>query len=153
MFFRSAVDAWFYLWVVGFPLLTVRVAISVLAGANSTILPLAVSALIPLIVLPAWRLFNTYYRIDAAVLHIYSGPFAWAVPLDQIHMVTAKRSFSFSPALSQKRIQITYGRNQSILVSPQYKAAFLKTLGFNPASVLQPKRNRPSPFSLGENYQ
>jgi len=153
MFFRSAIDAWFYLGVVSFPLLTVRIAMSVLAEANSTILSLVVSAIAPLIVLPAWLLFNTYYRIDATVLYICSGPFAWVVPLDQIHMVTATRSFYFSPALSQNRLKITYGRNQSISVSPRYRAAFLKTLGFNPTSVLQSPKSRPNPFALGETYQ
>ncbi|MGB3670702.1 MAG: PH domain-containing protein [Phormidesmis sp.] len=153
MFFRSAIDAWFYLGVVSFPLLTVRVAMSVLAEANSTVLSLVVSVIAPLIVLPAWLLFNTYYRIDATVLHVYSGPFTWAVPIDQIHMVAATRSFSFSPALSQNRLKITYGRNQSLSVSPRYKAAFLETLGFKPASVLQPQKSRPNPFALGETCQ
>lgn len=152
MFFRSAIDAWFYLGVVSFPLLTVRAAMSVLADANSTTLSLVVSAIAPLILLPAWLLFSTCYRIDAAVLHIYSGPFSWAVSLDQIHMVTAIRSFSLSPALSHNRLKITYGRNQSVSVSPRYKIAFLKTLGISPTTVLQPGKHRPDPLSLGENY-
>ncbi|MGD1899911.1 MAG: PH domain-containing protein [Phormidesmis sp.] len=152
MFFRSAVDAWFYLFVLTFPLLLVRMAVAVLAAANSTVIAIGLAIVVPSIILPAWVLFGTYYRIDSAILRVQAGPFTSFVPLDQIHSVAPLRSFGIAPALSCQRLKITYGRNQSMVVSPQRKAAFLEALGYVPNSVLQPNRARPNPFALGENY-
>ena len=152
MLFRSAVDARFYLLVVCFPLLVVRIAVPILADANSTIVALVLAAIAPLIVLPAWILFGTYYRVDSTLIRICAGPFSWSVPLDHIHTVTATRSLTVAPALSFDRLTITYGRNQTISVSPQRKTAFLEALGLNPTTVLQPTNQKPNPFALGENY-
>jgi len=152
MLFRSAVDVWFYLFVLCAPLAAVRVVALPLARANSTTVSLLVAAVLPLLILPTWLLFTTYYRIDADALRVRSGPFSWVIAIDQIHDVTKVATLSISPALSQDRLKITYGRGQSIIVSPQRKAAFLTALGYRPATVLQPQKQRPNPFALGENY-
>lgn len=152
MLFRSAVDVRFYLLVVLFPLVVVRIAVPVLADANSTIVALVLAAIAPLIVLPAWILFGTHYRIDSTLIRICAGPFSWSIPLDYIHSVTTARSYMPAPALSHDRLIIAYGRNQEISVSPQRKTAFLEALGLNPATVLRPARQKPNPFALGENY-
>ncbi|MEL6552343.1 MAG: PH domain-containing protein [Cyanobacteria bacterium J06621_11] len=152
MFFRSAIDAWFYAFVMGFPLLLVKLAVPLLNNANSTVIALGLVVLVPSIVIPAWVLFATFYRVDSAILRVQSGPFTSMVPLDQIHTVEAVRCFAIAPALSCIRLKITYGRNQNMLVSPQRKAAFLEALGYQPSTVLQPTTHRPNPFSLGENY-
>lgn len=153
MLFRSAVDIWFYLSVLTFPLVAVRVAAPMMADAKSTtVLYLIAAAVMPLIVLPAWLLFSTHYQVDPATLRVQAGPFSWAIARDQIHDVTPVSTVSASPALSRDRLKITYGRQQSIVVSPQRKVAFLEALGYRPAAVLQPRKQRPNPFSLGENY-
>lgn len=152
MFFRSAIDTWFYCFVIGFPLLMVQIAVPLLINTNSTAIALGLFVLVPSIVLPAWVLFSTFYRVDSAVLRIQSGPFISLVSLDQIHTVEAVRCFAIAPALSRSRLKITYGRNQSILVSPKRKAAFLEALGHQPSKILQPTAHRPNPFALGENY-
>ncbi|MEL7334493.1 MAG: PH domain-containing protein [Cyanobacteria bacterium J06560_2] len=152
MFFRSAVDAWFYVAVLSFPLLLARLSVPVLIGQNSTVIALGLAVILPLIILPSWVLFSTYYRIDSAILRINAGPYTCAVPLEQIHTVMPVRSLGLSPTLSRIRLRITYGRSQTIDVSPQRQAAFLEALGYSPSAVLQTSKQRPNPFALGENY-
>lgn len=138
MFFRSAIDPWVYVLVVSLPVLILRAVVPHLIEANSTIVILAAAALIPIIVIPAWLLLATYYRVDSAMLRIQAGPFSWSVPLEQIRSVTASRSLSSSPALSINRLKIEYGRERSILVSPKNKVAFIEAIGHQPADVLKP---------------
>ena len=152
MFFRSAIDAWIYEFVLCFPLLLVRLAGFLLSDANSAATAIGLVVVVPLIVLPTWLLFGTYYRIDSTFLRVQSGPFTCAVSLEQIHEVTPVRCAGCAPALSRDRLKIIYGRSQSILVSPQRKAAFLEALGYRPSAILQASRQRPNPFALGENY-
>ncbi|MEL7227420.1 MAG: PH domain-containing protein [Cyanobacteria bacterium P01_D01_bin.36] len=152
MFFRSAIDAWFYAFVVSFPLVLVRLALWLLSDANSAVIALSLLVVVPAIMLPAWLLFGTYYRVDSTFLRVQSGPFTCAVPLEQIHDVTRVQCVGWAPALSRDRLKITYGRSQCILISPQRKAAFLEALGYRPSQVLQASRQRPNPFALGENY-
>ncbi len=152
MFFRSAIDAWFYAFVVIFPLLLVRLALLLLSDANSTVIALGLCAVVPMLILPTWLLFGTYYRIDSTFLRVQAGPFTCVVPLEQIHDVMAVRSVGWAPALSCDRLKIIYGRSQSICLSPQRKATFLEALGYRPSAVLETSQQRPNPFTLGENY-
>ena len=152
MFFRSAVDIWCYVFVVSFPPLLARVAMLLLSDANSTVIALGLLVQVPMILLPAWLLFGTYYRVDSTFLRVHSGPFTCAVPIEQIHDVASVKSVCWAPALSRDRLKITYGRSQCIFLSPQRKAAFLEALGYRPSQVLQARRQRPNPFALGENY-
>ncbi len=137
MFFRSAVDPWVYALVVSLPILLLRAVVPQLTEANSTIVILSVAILSPIIIIPAWLLMATYYRVDSAMLRIQAGPFSWSVPLEQIRSVTASRSLISSPALSMNRLKIEYGRARSILVSPKNKVAFIEAIGHQPADVLK----------------
>lgn len=137
MFFRSAVDPWVYALVVSLPILLLRAVVPQLTEANSTIVILTVAILSPFIIIPAWLLMATYYRVDSAMLRIQAGPFSWSVPLEQIRSVSASRSLISSPALSMNRLKIEYGRARSILVSPKNKVAFIEAIGHQPADVLK----------------
>ena len=81
------------------------------------------------IMLFAWVVFSTAYKVDRGILKITSGPFRWKVPIDQIHSVEATRSPLSSPALSMDRIRIRYGKNRRVMVSPADRAGFLKAIG------------------------
>ena len=132
MFFRSAVDPWFYFLVVFLPLAVVGTIAPLLCNANSTALILAAIIFLPVITFPTWLLFSTYYRVDAAVLRIHAGPLSWSVPLDQIRSITPSRSLTSSPALSLNRLKIEYGYYQHVVwVSPKHKTAFLEALGYH----------------------
>jgi Bacterial PH domain len=141
MFFKSAVDSWVYALALSLPVALILGVVPVLAGAqaaahHSTTVLLAVASLGLGAIAPLWLLFFTYYRIDSAILRIQAGPFTWAIPLDHIRSIRPSRSCVSSPALSLNRLQIDYGRQRSILVSPKDKTGFIQALGYQPADIL-----------------
>lgn len=151
MFFKSAVDPWVYVLVVVLPALLVCAVVPQLVDANSTVVILSIAAIAPIVIIPAWLLLATYYRVDTVMLRIQAGPFSWSVPLEQIRSVTALRSFEASPSLSASRLKIDYGHQRTILVSPKHRAAFIEAIGHQPSEVLRShRRHQPNPFSLGE---
>jgi Bacterial PH domain len=75
-----------------------------------------------------WTLMSTSYAIDAASLQVRSGPFHWAIALEDIRSVSATRDVTSAPALSLDRLRIEYGVRRSILVSPRERAAFIADL-------------------------
>ena len=136
MFFRSTVDSWIYVLAISLPLVVARAVAPALAKSDtSTILYIAL-AIAPLVLMPAWLLISTYYRVDSAIMRVQAGPFSWSIPLDQIRNVTAERSLSAAPSLSINRLRIDYGQRRFILVSPKNRAAFITALGHRPADVL-----------------
>ena len=136
MFFKSAVDSWLYILAVSLPLIVLRALTPTLAEAQVSTVLYSVLAIAPLVLIPAWLLVSTYYRVDSAIMRVQAGPFSWSIPLDQIRNVTAKRSLSAAPSLSANRLKIDYGRQRSILVSPKNRAAFIAAIGHQPADVL-----------------
>jgi len=136
MFFKSAVDSWLYILAVSLPLIVLRALTPTLADAQVSTVLYSVLAIAPLVLIPAWLLVSTYYRVDSAIMRVQAGPFSWSIPLDQIRNVTAKRSLSAAPSLSANRLKIDYGRQRSILVSPKNRAAFIAAIGHQPADVL-----------------
>lgn len=91
------------------------------AHVTVSILSLIVSALV------LWVLYGTHYTFEHESLAVRSGPFKWAVPLDQIRSVSPTRNPLSSPACSLDRLAIDYGKKQ-IMVSPHDKAGFLQEL-------------------------
>ncbi|NJM96026.1 MAG: PH domain-containing protein [Phormidesmis sp. RL_2_1] len=152
MFFRSAVDPWFYGLVTALQLVLLRAIIPALMGTNSTVVVLTIAAIAAIVIIPTWLLVATYYRVDSAILRIQAGPFFWSVPLDQIRSVTPTRSWLgsplFSAALSVNRLKIDYGRERFVFVSPKNRAAFMEAIGHQPVNIGH--RKVPNPFSLGE---
>lgn len=136
MFFRSTVDSWIYVFAISLPLIVIRAVAPALANADVSTILYSVLAIAPLVLIPAWLLISTYYRVDSAIMRVQAGPFSWSVPLDQIRTVTAERSLSAAPSLSANRLRIDYGRQRSILVSPKNRAAFIAAIGHEPADVL-----------------
>jgi hypothetical protein len=78
--------------------------------------------------LPVWLFTTTQYQFQGADLLIQSGPFRWAVPIQEIRAVSGTRNPLSSPALSLDRILIEYGQGKSIMVSPKDQQGFLAEL-------------------------
>ncbi len=141
MFFRSAVDPWFYGLAISLPIAIICVAIPTLASVEElTLAVLILFALAAVAFVPVWLLFSTYYRVDSAILRIQAGPFSWSVPLEQIRSVTASRTWFSSPALSTNRLKIEYGKQRSVLVSPKKRVAFIEAIGYQPTEILKDLR-------------
>lgn len=78
---------------------------------------------------PVWLYASTRYIVTDDDLKIISGPFSWAIPIQSIVSVQETQSASASPALSFDRLEIIYGEDKAIIVSPLDKAKFIQKLG------------------------
>ncbi len=76
----------------------------------------------------AWLLVSTSYEVDGGSLRVRSGPFFWRIPLQQIFAVCESDSMRSGPALSMDRLEIRFGNDRCVLISPRDKAAFLQVL-------------------------
>ncbi|MBO0359370.1 PH domain-containing protein [Hymenobacter sp. BT186] len=81
------------------------------------------------------RLFtNTYYRLTPDMLYIVCGWPQQPIPVASIKRVAPSNSPASSPALSFDRLEISYNKYDSVLISPADKAGFLVALQqLNPA--------------------
>lgn len=81
-----------------------------------------------------YLLVATRYIITPQELLIESGPIRKRVALSSIVSITPIRNPISSPALSLDRLEVRYGKYDSVLISPADKVRFLATLRqFNPA--------------------
>lgn len=129
MVFRSAVDWWFYAVVIGAAVVTVSALVPVFTTGRAGAIALSVLAVAASFGLVLWMMLATYYRVDGETLSVRSGPFHWTIPLAQIRSVKPSRSPLSSPALSLDRIEITYGADRSLMVSPKDRQGFLAAIG------------------------
>lgn len=129
--FKSKIDTWLLLVLVsavvaclyGATEIATRVEEIGVVVAGLLIAPLAIGT-----ILPIWILLATRYRLGDDVLEVQSGPFSWTVPIDEIEQVDATRGAKSSPALSLDRLRIKYGENRELLISPEPRAQFLRSL-------------------------
>lgn len=128
--FKSKVDAWL---VIVLAVSTVVLIAGLAATLYSRPDPLAVvvmlAATLLFLLLVGSILLRTYYRVDAGMLTIVSGPLRRSVAIDQITSVERTRNPLSSPALSLDRLRIRYGDNKSVMISPADRDKFLKALG------------------------
>jgi PH (Pleckstrin Homology) domain-containing protein len=78
--------------------------------------------------IPLWILTSTRYIIKNGNLKIVSGPFSWVIPISSITSVQESESSSFSPALSSDRLEIEYGKDKVMIISPDDKTEFMQKL-------------------------
>ncbi len=77
---------------------------------------------------PLQILVATRYTVKKDNLEIKSGPFSWNIPIESIISVQETRNAITSPALSFDRLEIKYGEDKGIMVSPADKQAFIQAL-------------------------
>ena len=78
--------------------------------------------------LTGWLFWATRYVVQNNALTIYTGFGKVCIPIENIKSVTPSRNVLASPALSLDRLEISYGKNQSILISPKDKSGFLTAI-------------------------
>lgn len=78
--------------------------------------------------LPLWILLTTSYTLRDDRLDVRCGPFAWTVPIKDIEAVEPTRDARSSPALSLDRLRIGYGAGREIMISPEPRSQFLRSL-------------------------
>lgn len=129
MTFRSAVDWWYYAVVIGSAAVALAAVVPILGAGPGMPMILALGTLLVAVGLPLWLLLTTSYGVDSHSVQVRSGPFRWTIPIGEIQSVRESRSVMSSPALSLKRIEITYGRGRRILLSPADREGFMKAIG------------------------
>lgn len=126
--FRSKVDTWLGIVMVGAILVTIAVSLTVswLDEGSGAIL------MVPLILLgaalPAWVLAATDYTLTDTDLRVRSGPFRWRVPLHEIRSIAPTHNPLSSPALSLDRLRIEHGERKWLMISPRDRDGFLREL-------------------------
>jgi hypothetical protein len=126
--FKSAVDWWYYIVII---FIACSLLFSLLPQVQSGEVSAFYGGSIALLALgvPVWLLFSTYYKVEGDRLTIRSGPFAWHMAVSEIESTKPSRSMLSAPALSLKRIELTYKQGQRICISPKDSQAFLKAIG------------------------
>lgn len=77
---------------------------------------------------------TTYYLFHDRHLLIHCGPWQMQVPVDSITQVKATHDPIASPALALNRLRLSYGKYDSVLISPADQSGFLTILRhLNPA--------------------
>lgn len=77
---------------------------------------------------PLQILVSTKYILKNENMEIISGPFSWKIPIESITSVQEAQNALMSPALSFDRLEIKYGEDKVIMVSPANKQAFMQAL-------------------------
>ncbi len=128
--FESKIDLWFYL------LISLLILVSIFVLHKAIRQPSLVNLVVSLITavlgvgLPLWLLASTKYILSDNELIVKSGPVNRLIPLESIVSVKETHNPISSPALSLDRLEIKYGNNQRILISPKDKQGFRKAIGF-----------------------
>lgn len=108
------------------------------------ILTVLVGATLPLVFEPVWfallintavTLFvthlylNTYYTIDNGLLKVKSGMIInKEIEIHTITRIAETKTIISAPALSFDRLEITYKKSSSVVISPKEKALFIRHL-------------------------
>ena len=76
----------------------------------------------------AWIFLDTGYRITGEALLVRSGPLRMTVPLPDLRTARRTRSILSAPALSLRRLELTYGSGKVVVISPLDETGFLTAL-------------------------
>jgi len=129
--YKSAIDWWFYA-AIAFTAVSLGIALTQVLAANSaTGLAVIAGTAIFALGLPVWMLLSTYYQVEENELKIRCGPFVRRIDRSSIRSIEPTRSPLSSPALSLNRLEIRYGDQHSILVSPASRTEFIDDLGLS----------------------
>jgi len=124
--FNSKIDLWLLVVLLLAAAASLLPALRMLGGGAAELL-LAVSLLLVAAFI-LWILAATRYILSDDELLIRCGPFKWTVPIREITEVAPTRNPASSPALSLDRLRIDYGDGRWIMISPEPRAAFLRSL-------------------------
>ena len=76
----------------------------------------------------SWVWFGTYYEIKGKQLIVVGGPFRWKIDVMSINSIRKTLNPLSSPALSLKRLEIQYGKYNTILISPKHDNKFCEMM-------------------------
>jgi len=125
--YKSKIDVWLFAILIISTLVSIIAAyVAFTAGAGLVALVILASGG----ALPLWILLSTNYEVSNHRLAVRCGPFSWSIPLDAITDVSSTRNPLSSPALSLDRLEITYAKGKTIMVSPADPTGFRRSIGY-----------------------
>lgn len=81
-----------------------------------------------------WLFATTAYDVEADHLVVRYGPVRERIPIASIRRIAPSRTLVASPALSFRRLELTHGTYDSVVISPADQRAFIAALvARNPA--------------------
>ena len=129
MTFKSAVDLWLLVIVALVVIISLGISARLVMQRSPAGYLISIWLIAVGIGLPLWLLYTTQYVVKDEVLKIQSGPFKWTIPITSISQVVETTNPRSSPALSLRRLEITYGESKTIMVSPKDREGFLEAIG------------------------
>lgn len=127
--FKSKMDLWLLIVLLFAIFASVTAAINMYQEGSDMMLAYAAFTLLIGCGMPLWMLLTTRYEVNGNTLMVVCGPIRKSIEIDSIRGVKSTRNPASAPALSLDRIEINYGDNGSIMVSPADKTEFLNAIG------------------------
>lgn len=126
--FKSKIDKWLLICLI-LSIVACLLGTSVMLEEGGTLYTsIAMITIIAGAGFPLWVFTSTKYIVRKAELKIVSGPFSWVIPIESIKSVEETQSTITGPALSFDRLEIIYGEDKAIIVSPVDKMQFIQKL-------------------------
>lgn len=126
--FKSKIDKWLLICLIFSVVACLLGASVMLEEGGALYTSIAVVTIIAGAGFPLWIFTSTKYIVRKAALKIVSGPFSWVIPIESIRSVEDTQSTITGPALSFDRLEINYGEDKVIIVSPVDKMQFIQKL-------------------------
>lgn len=133
--YRSKIDAWILaIMIAVLAALTIGMIAALAIGdwmhaAQRFFVSLGIGGLV------VWVMIGTHYTLSGRDLVVRSGPFSWRIDIGTISSVAPVRGVGMrirssrsSPALSLDRLEIVYGNNKRLFISPAERDAFMKDI-------------------------
>ena len=120
--YRSKIDLWLFILIFGI-LGSIMIEGIILEDW------LVLAIILPVMSFIAYLMYSIRYIINNDVLEIRTGILGTTkIPISGIKSVERTNNPLSSPAMSLKRIEIMYGKYDSVLISPQDRDAFINDL-------------------------
>ena len=121
--FRSKVDGRFIWIALAMPIVAFVALFTAPQGNRLLWVPLGMLLLATVIV--CWMFAATYYELRGDQLVTHCGPFRWRIPLAEVSDIRESNSARSGPALSMDRLEIVYGGDKVLVISPADKTRFV----------------------------
>lgn len=133
--FKSKVDTWLIIVMAASTLLVAGACFSI---DNADLLAYIINiVLVAVMVLAFVAIFNIRYEVSEGVLLVRTFILlSYSIDIADISEIRNSKSWLASPAASLDRLEIRYGRGNSLLISPADRQGLIDCLrGFNPNIV------------------
>src|SRR5258706_11360067 len=113
--YRSKVDAWLVVVLVGVPVGMVDFLLDGVGIDDRVATLLILGVIVAILGFFLWLCARTRYSIIGEFLSVKSGPFSWMIPIDEITSIEPTHNPASSPALSLDRLVVRYRHKTKVM--------------------------------------